>query len=168
MFDTFLRYNCDPILILISNTFSFEILESIYKWKDSLNTVVFCSLWWLKRKAWRTQTFASYKILLKIRWMVQWRLHKQTSKTFQMHREKGKSKALANTNWHIGSLRMYFAYRECPKLFTYLETKASAKTVKKKRHKHKVLIFSVCAKKCGLRPENIFYCKLFNELRDCS
>ena len=33
---------------------------------------------------------------------------------------------------HIDSLRMYFAYRECPKLFTYLETKASAKTVKKK------------------------------------
>ena len=73
-----------------------------------------------------------------------------------MHREKGKSKALAYTNWHIGSLRMYFAYRECPKLFTYLETKASAKTGKKKRHKHKVLIFSVCAKKCGLRPEKTF------------
>eukprot|EP00493_Phyllostaurus_siculus_P000333 UN00335 len=49
---------------------------------------------------------------------------------------------------------MYFAYRECPKLFTYLETKAVRKTVKKKRYKHKVLNFSVCAKKCGLRPEN--------------
>ena len=122
----------------------------------SLNTVVFCSMWWLKRKAWRTQTFVSYKILLKIRWKVQWRLHKQFSKTSQMHREKGKSKALAYTNWHIGSLRMYFAYRECSKLFTYLETKASAKTVKKKRHGHKVLNFSVCAKKCGLRPEQIF------------
>ena len=74
-----------------------------------------------------------------------------------MHREKGKSKASEYTNWHIGSLRMHFAYRECPKLFTYLETKASAKTVKKKRHKHKVLNFSVCAKKCGLRPDNKIY-----------
>ena len=103
----------------------------MYKWKDSLNMVVFCSLWWLKRKAWRTQTFVSYKILLKIRWKVQWRLHKQTSKTFQMHREKGKSKALAYTNWHIDSLRIYFAYHECPKLFTYLETKSVGKTGKK-------------------------------------
>ena len=101
-----------------------------------------------------TQTFASYEILLKISWSVQWGLHKQTSKTFQMHREKGKSKALAYTNLHIGSLRMYFACRECPKLFTYLKTKAIAKSGKKKRHGHKVLNFSVCAKKCGLRPEN--------------
>ena len=37
-------------------------------------------------------------------------LHKQSSKTFQMHREKGKSKALAYTNWHIGSIRMYFSH----------------------------------------------------------
>ena len=156
MFDIFLRYNCDPILIFISNKhILFWDSRKHIQWKDSLKTVVFCSLWWLKRKAWRTQTFASYKILLKIRWKVQWRLHKQTSKTFQMHREKGKSKALANTNWHIGSLRMYFAYRECPKLFTYLETNTRGKTGTKKRDRHKVLIFSVCAKKCGLRPENL-------------
>ena len=71
-----------------------------------------------------------------------------------MHREKGKSKALAYTNLHIGSLRMYFAYRECPKLFTCGKTKAIAKSGKKKRHGHKVLNFSVCAKKCGLRPDN--------------
>ena len=39
--------------------------------------------------------------------------------------------------------------------FDYVSrTKASTKTVKKKRHGHKVLNFSVCAKKCGLRPEN--------------
>jgi hypothetical protein len=50
---------------------------------------------------------------------------------------------------------MYFAYRECPKLFTYRETKAVGKTGKKKRYAHKVLNFSVCAKKCGLRPENL-------------
>ena len=132
MFDTSLRYNCNPILILFqTNIFSFEILESIYKWKDSLNTVVFCSLWWLKRKAWRTQTFVSYKILLKIRWKVQWRLHKQTSKTFQMHREKGKFKALAYTNWHIDSLRLHFARCECPKLFTSRKINASGKTVRK-------------------------------------
>ena len=139
-----------------TNIFSFEILESIYKWKDSLNTVVFCSLWWLKRKAWRTQTFVSYKILLKIRWKVQWRLHKQTSKTFQMHKEKGKFKALAYTNWHIDSLRLHFARCECPKLFTCSNTNASGKTGTKswKKHKHKVLNFPVCAKKCGLRPEN--------------
>ena len=136
-----------------TNIFSFEILESICKWKDCLKMIVFFSMWWFKGKTWRTQTFFSYKILLKIRWKVQWRLHQQTTKTFQMYREKGKSKALAYKNLHIGSLRMYFAYRECPKLFTYLETKASAKTGKKKRHKHKVLIFSVCAKKCGLRPD---------------
>ena len=48
---------------------------------------------------------------------------------------------------------MYFAYRECPKLFTYRETKAVSKTVTEKRHGHKVLNFSVCAKKFGLRPE---------------
>ena len=155
MFDIFLCYNCDPILIFISNTFSFEILESICKWKDCLKMIVFFSMWWFKGKTWRTQTFVSYKILLKIRWKVQWRLHKQTSKTFKMHRQKGKFRALAYTNWHIGSLRMYFAYRECPKLFTYLETKARGKTWTKKRHGHKVLNFSVCAKKCGLRPDPV-------------
>ena len=48
---------------------------------------------------------------------------------------------------------MYFAYRECPKFFTYLE----GKTGKKKRDRHMVLNFSVCAKKCGLRPDNKIY-----------
>ena len=97
-----------------TNIFSFEILESIYKWKDSLNTVVFCSLWWLK-----------------IMWKVQWRLHKQTSKTFQMHKEKGKFKALAYTNWHIDSLRLHFARCECPKLFTCSKKKPWAKPSEK-------------------------------------
>ena len=88
-------------------------------------------MWWFKGKTWRTQTFVSYKILLKIRWKVQWRLHKQTSKTFQMHSEKSKFRALTYTNWHIDSLHLHFARCECPKLFTSRKINANGKTVKK-------------------------------------
>ena len=112
--------------------FSFEILESIYKWKDCFNMIVFAHCDGSKEKRDEHKHSFLTKYYLKLDEKVHWRLHKQTSKTFQIHREKGKSKALAYKNSHIGSLRMYFAYRECPKLFTYLETKASAKTVKKK------------------------------------
>ena len=62
----------------------------------------------------------------------------------------------ANRNWQIVELRLHFAHRGCQDFFAYREIRPGEKPSKnrQKKHKHKVLNFSVCAKKCGLRPEN--------------
>ena len=109
---TFLRGNCNPILIFISNK---QIVVRFYEYEMEkiLCTQSCFAHYHGPKKIMMNTSLRLLQNTSEFDWKVQWTFLENATKYFKYVREKERFHALVYSNKNIRAIRLYFAYCEC-------------------------------------------------------